>query len=88
MSGRRAKAARRAAVRVMPVLEQTFEVKAPVLCPAGFWRRVLWFFRPSVKAKDQSRWEANRTASKALYMKKGKKKIARVAAQAMRLGLR
>lgn len=88
MSGRRAKAARRAAARVMPVLEKTFEAKAPLLCPAGFWRRVLWFFRPSVKAKDQARWEANRTASKAVYLKKGQKKIARVAVQAMRLGLR
>jgi hypothetical protein len=72
----------------MPAFEQTFDSRSPELCPAGFWRRVLWAFLPSLKAKNQERWEENRTASKAVYLKKGRKKIARVAVQAMRLGLR
>lgn len=88
MSGRRAKAARRAAARLMPALEHAYESKVSVLCPASFRRRLLWFFRPSVKAKDQSKWDVNRAAYKSDYVNRGLKKIAHIAVRAMRFGLR
>lgn len=86
MSGRRAKAARRAVRSVVPALAQTYEATAPKLPPAGFWRRVLWLFAPWVKARDRSAWELLRGARKEAYLKAGKKKLARIAVQGMRKG--
>lgn len=76
MSEKREREIRQEARKYRAGLDAEFERRVPVACPCGFWRRVLWFFRPSVKVKHQERWGRAREKQKVKYMEWAQKATA------------
>ena len=88
MSKSRQRVAYKAAHQQREVFEAKFDQMVAKVPRAGFWLRALWFFRPSVKAKAVADWTVEREKSLEIYVDRCTKKLAKIATDLTRAGVR